>query len=193
MRKVFLDPGHGGQDTGAILDGFVESYFAWFVCLLARQELLAQGWAVAMSREFNEDPSPFVRQIAATQSGADCMISIHANAGVPGEHGPLVFYRDGFELLAAQQMIQALNRQGYYVDPPGTIPRPMQRQHHAVDQVSWKRRAWSCIAESKIPTVLLECEYLTDRDSQRWMIENISQIVRAICIGASCLKPLEEP
>lgn len=81
FRKVIIDAGHGGHDTGAIgADGTREKDVALAIALKLAKKLKAQGLEVVLTR----DDDTFVRledrtQIANREKG-DLFISVHCNA-----------------------------------------------------------------------------------------------------------------
>lgn len=89
-KKVYLDPGHGGSDSGAV--GYVVERDVNLVMALAcRDYLVANGVEVKMSRTTNS-AKPTINTMAneANAWGADLVVSIHNNAG--GGDGFEVFH-----------------------------------------------------------------------------------------------------
>lgn len=89
MKKVALDPGHGGRDTGArTADGRPEKESNLRVALLARDLLLGQGFDVLMTRTEDVFVDLPARCDLANRLRADVFVSLHADAaGGPGPHG----------------------------------------------------------------------------------------------------------
>jgi N-acetylmuramoyl-L-alanine amidase len=82
IRRVVLDPGHGGTDPGCIgKKGTQEKKVVLDVCLRLKN-LLAQrnDLEVVLTRESDIFLPPEDRTVIANQKGADIFISIHANA-----------------------------------------------------------------------------------------------------------------
>lgn len=87
MRKVFLDPGHGGKDPGAVNGALIEKNITLFIAKQI-QELLIHEYsnvAVRMSRTDDETVSLQERTSHANRWNAHLFLSIHLNAG--GGHG----------------------------------------------------------------------------------------------------------
>jgi len=80
--KIFIDPGHGGPEPGAIgPSGLRESDVNLRVATALRNCLVEYGGAtVMMSRTGDVDVSLAGRTAAANQWGADRFISVHHNA-----------------------------------------------------------------------------------------------------------------
>ena len=83
---VFLDPGHGGRDPGAVYNGLREKDLNMSIYRKLRSELEKLGYTVLTSR----DKDVYVdyvteRSEMVNKTDADVFISIHFNAtGVPG-------------------------------------------------------------------------------------------------------------
>ena len=77
--KIFIDPGHGGRDPGAVGNGMRESDINLEVALHLVEILRVGGVQVQLSRE--TDVSPAQRWQVANAFGADLLVSIHTNAG----------------------------------------------------------------------------------------------------------------
>ena len=83
---VFLDPGHGGRDPGAVYNGLREKDLNMSIYRKLRSELEKLGYTVLTSR----DSDVYVdyvteRSEMVNKTDADVFISIHFNAtGVPG-------------------------------------------------------------------------------------------------------------
>src|SRR5690606_29502438 len=83
MVKIFIDPGHGGNDPGAVANGLKEKDLTLKIAKYMRDYLLANfsGVSVRMSRETDKTVSLSARTNDANKWGADAFISIHINAG----------------------------------------------------------------------------------------------------------------
>ena len=80
MKKIFIDAGHGGGDPGAVGNGMRESDIVLDVALRLGA-ILAADFEIRQSRTTNRALTINERWQAANAWGADCLISIHANAG----------------------------------------------------------------------------------------------------------------
>lgn len=103
---VYLDPGHGNFDLGAVgvtKDGreVAEKDIALSLALLMAKTLREAGHTVILSREddsrltyTNSRDEILARRAAAVGAGADLLLSVHANAyrGEGRAYGPRVYY-----------------------------------------------------------------------------------------------------
>ncbi len=82
VRTVVLDPGHGGQDPGAIGKNGLQEKEINLAVALAVQKLLREkaGLNVVLTRESDVNPSLEDRTVIANQKRADLFVSIHTNA-----------------------------------------------------------------------------------------------------------------
>jgi N-acetylmuramoyl-L-alanine amidase len=84
---VVIDPGHGGQNTGAasLADGVYEKEFTLdWACRLAAL-LSHEGWEVFLTRTNDVDVSLSDRVAFAEEHQADLFISLHFNSAAPSQ------------------------------------------------------------------------------------------------------------
>lgn len=80
--KLFLDPGHGGTDPGAVDNGLKEKDLTLKISLKIRDILNDyNGIDVKLSRETDKSLSLDQRTNDANKWGADFLLSVHINAG----------------------------------------------------------------------------------------------------------------
>jgi N-acetylmuramoyl-L-alanine amidase len=97
VRKVVVDPGHGGHDSGAVGAGGAQEKD---VCLGVAKRLAERLRDMGLEVELTRDDDRFVpleeRTDFANAAKADLFISIHANASAPGKksHGVETYFLD---------------------------------------------------------------------------------------------------
>lgn len=81
--KIFIDPGHGGSDPGAVANGLREKDLTLVIAKECNRVLNEEyeGVQTKMSRTGDTYPSLSARTKAANDWGADYFVSIHINAG----------------------------------------------------------------------------------------------------------------
>ncbi|KUF25510.1 N-acetylmuramoyl-L-alanine amidase [Bacillus sp. G1(2015b)] len=105
MVKIFIDPGHGGTDSGASANGLLEKNITLQIALLLRDILISEydGVSVRLSRSTDQSVTLSQRTNAANSWGANYFVSIHINAGggtgfesyvYPGVSAPTTTYRN---------------------------------------------------------------------------------------------------
>lgn len=81
MPKVFINPGHGGSDPGAVENGMTEKDIVLVISKECKKELERHGVEVVMSRDTDETEELYEICQEANSSGSDVFVSIHVNAG----------------------------------------------------------------------------------------------------------------
>ena len=92
--KIFIDPGHGGNNPGAVsATGLREADVNLDVALKLGRLLTSRGYEVRYSRTENETVSLTQRANMANEWGADYFVSIHCNSNIdPDINGTSTYY-----------------------------------------------------------------------------------------------------
>ena len=106
MVKIFIDPGHGGKDPGAIGNGLVEKNLTLQIAKKI-DELLTEYENVTtkMSRTGDETVSLLDRTNKANQWDANFYLSIHINAGGGTGFESFVYHHVPVQTLEIQKNI----------------------------------------------------------------------------------------
>lgn len=81
VRRIIIDPGHGGHDTGATGPGGLHEKDASLAISLAlKEELEAQGFEALLTREADRFVSLDDRARFANRKKGDLFVSVHCNA-----------------------------------------------------------------------------------------------------------------
>ena len=83
---VVLDPGHGGEQPGAVAHGIQEKEVNLQLALKVAPSLKEAGMKVILTREEDVEVSLARRVEITREARADLVLSLHANAG--GGEGP---------------------------------------------------------------------------------------------------------
>ncbi len=111
-RKIILDPGHGGQDTGASHGSTVESEIALQISKLIEAELVKAGHVVVMTRSKDEAVSLERRAALANESKGDLFVSIHLNASTdPRAEGKEFYFQN--QLAVDEAALFLANRENH--------------------------------------------------------------------------------
>lgn len=92
-KKVYLSPGHGGSDPGAVGNGLKEKDLNLTITLACRDVLVQHGVEVKMSRSTDVDVEWEDEVNGCNAFDPDLAVNIHNNAG--GGDGAEVFYHHG--------------------------------------------------------------------------------------------------
>ncbi len=79
-KVIVIDPGHGGKDSGATGNGYMEKNIVLQVSLELSEELKAMGYTVYMTRSTDTFIELKDRTKFANDKMADLFLSVHANA-----------------------------------------------------------------------------------------------------------------
>ncbi len=106
--KVFIDPGHGGYDNGAVQNGVLEDEINLQISQKIEAKLKAKGVQVKMSRYDDTYLSLTERTTMANSWGSDIFVSIHQNSAASSSGNGIETYyhptrQDGRELASEIQ------------------------------------------------------------------------------------------
>lgn len=144
MVKIFIDPGHGGSDPGAVGNGLKEKDLTLAISKKIRDKLANyEGVQVKLSRE--SDTSLLLKQRTdmANAWGADYLISVHINAG-----GGTGF--ESYTYNASYNGKQETNRKR------SILHAEIMRQLNGVRERGMKEANLHMVRESKMESVLTE-------------------------------------
>jgi len=96
IRRVVIDPGHGGRQTGAISESGVSEKEITLDIALRLRRLMEQGSFEVMMTRQTDQTIPLEKRVAfANDNRADIFVSIHVNWVEPREIRPLETYYIG--------------------------------------------------------------------------------------------------
>ena len=179
-RIVVIDPGHGGENTGArsVLGSSQEKEFTLDWALRLRPLLAAQGWTVWLTRTNDCDVSLANRVAFAELHQADLFLSLHFNSASPnpGQAGLETY------CLTPTGMASSLTR-GFEDDPALALPnnafdaqnlqyaaqlhRALVRATARTDRGVRRARFMGVLRGQNRPAVLLEAGYLSNPQEAR--------------------------
>ncbi len=193
MRKIVLDPGHGGSSMGACPPGLVEKelnlIFAQSLESMLRRNFCSSGYdpiAVHSLRQADFDISLNKRGELSAAAKADLVLSIHHNANEQARARGVEFYCDASNRLALDAAAAMAS----------AYPRQLRAKPYPVIHVTgreptghWKERPWNVIRPHRkhADVILIEAGYLTNDDD---MVSLSSPVIgrhalMAICCGVA--------
>ncbi|WP_050616258.1 N-acetylmuramoyl-L-alanine amidase family protein [Bacillus testis] len=107
MVKIFLDPGHGGSDPGAVGNGIQEKDITLAIATRIKNLLAKYNVEVKMSRTSDTFPSLSDRTNAANAWGATFFMSVHVNSGGGTGFETFVYPGSGAPTTTYQNLIHA--------------------------------------------------------------------------------------
>lgn len=122
---IFIDPGHGGIDSGSDYGQRYEKNDTLKISKLVKKELEDLGFKVYMSRNEDIDVDRAHRGAMANEKKAKLFVSIHRNKATEGEgiEAYIPAKNDRESNLLAANIIKALTANGFYNRgiTPGTL------------------------------------------------------------------------
>ena len=151
-RIVVLDPGHGGDDTGTIAHGLIESEVMLDLARRIEGRLSAIGVTVLFTRSATTGPEDLSRALMANHAGADIMLSLHCDSNDQPQAGGVATFFYGLDRFGAwsavgQQLADLIQRE--IVARTGLT----DCRSHA--------RGWVLLQRTQMPTVRIEAGYLS--------------------------------
>ena len=171
FRVVVLDPGHGGQDSGAMVGGLVEKDLALDIAQRVDRLLQIQGMATVMTR-MGDSYCSLAERAALTNRIPDCiMVSIHFNQGdKAGSSGIETYYADrqvtpGGRMISWLPFLQRAALQLPNLESQslaGCLQEALITRTQAVDRGT-KAEQFFVIAKVSRPAVLVEGGFLSNK------------------------------
>ncbi|KOX35197.1 N-acetylmuramoyl-L-alanine amidase [Saccharothrix sp. NRRL B-16348] len=78
-KRIIIDPGHGGEDRGVVVDGVAEADVMLDLARLLEGKMAATGMEALLTRGPNHNPDEGERARFANEAGADLILSLHAD------------------------------------------------------------------------------------------------------------------
>ncbi len=175
-RIIVIDPGHGGNATGAIGPGDVHEKEAVLeISRYLKQMLVEKGARVIMTRLEDVNVNIAERIDLAVREQADLFVSIHANAHAEGSdavnyHGHMTLYNYNFNKQLAELILDNLAKE---------TGLPKARV--------WERPDLGVLRRPQVPSVLVETAFLMHPDDNRYLLlpEYQQQLAFGILSGIS--------
>ncbi|WP_307892655.1 N-acetylmuramoyl-L-alanine amidase [Bacillus swezeyi] len=147
-KTIFIDPGHGDQDPGAIGNGLKEKDVNLDIAKRLNSKLYSAGALPVMSRSNDTFYSLEERVKRGANAKADLFISIHANSYTPSSNGTETYYDKNYQSANSKRLAEEI--QPRVVSAFGTRNRGV------------KTAGFYVIKNSKMPSVLIETAFITN-------------------------------
>ena len=168
-RSIFLDPGHGGSDPGAISGGVREKDLTLSVYNKVSSKLASLGYTVLTSRNVDKDVDLVDRAEQANNANADMLLSIHFNAGGRGiARGIETYYYQ-----ATADRVPKINKENH------NNPERLERSRKLANKVQQnllyqtgandrgvKRASFTVLRETSIPSILVELGFIDNLEER---------------------------
>ncbi len=164
-KHVVIDPGHGGPDRGVVVpDGMLEwseAELAWDLANRLEGRLSALGVRTDLSRGRDTWFSDADRARFANEAGADVLVSLHIDGHRNPEASGVATYYFGTQSGASSTVGERL---------AGLVHREIVARTGLVDGRT-HRKTWEILRRTRMPTVRVECGYLTSPVDRARLIE----------------------
>src|SRR3989304_6257733 len=146
--KVFIDPGHGGRDPGAVGNGLNEKDANIAIANRLKAKLEAGGFTVVMRRTGDQYHTLDEIVNMANSSGADIFISIHNNASVSASANGTETYWNANGVNGSSQLASLV--QSRLLSQIGRANRGVKTADFRV------------IKYTRMPAALVECSFVSN-------------------------------
>lgn len=170
QKVVILDPGHGGEDPGAVSDysGIREKDVNLEIAFKVKELLEAEGYRVIMTREedklqYNDEAKTLYqkrkqdltrRKKIMDEAGADVVVSIHLNKfGQTQYYGAQTFYPPN-SLKSQKLAVCIQKRLREMVDPSNNRQSLVKKEPIII------------LRDLKTTTAVVECGFLSNREEE---------------------------
>ena len=166
MAKIAIDAGHGGADPGAVYQGRQEKDDNLKLALAVGERLQNSGLDVYYTRTEDIYQTPDQKAMAANESGADFLVSLHRNSSeYPNQYTgveTLIYDKNGEKAEIAEDINEELENIGFRKN--GVKIRP----------------GLVILRRSKMPAVLVESGFINSEEDNRLFDEEFDRIADAI-------------
>jgi N-acetylmuramoyl-L-alanine amidase len=172
FSAVILDPGHGGQDSGAMCGSIMEKDLALDIAKRVDRILQTQGLATVMTR-VGDSYISLAERAALANRARDCVfVSIHFNEGnKPVSTGIETYYADhqigsGTPIISWLPFLQRISTPGPNLESQslaGLIQEALVTRTQAVNRGT-KAEQFFVIANVRHPAVLVEGGFISNKD-----------------------------
>ena len=162
MAKVYLGVGHGGNDPGAVADGFQEKDLNLAIALSCRNLLEWHGVEVRISRTTDQTGSLEQRIRECNAFAPDLALDIHNNAG--GGDGAEVYHHfgGGKGKTLAENILDEMGKIG------------QNSRGAKVKKNSAGRDYFGFIRQTAAPAVIVECAFV-DNATDRAIVDTVAE------------------
>ena len=172
MKRIVIDPGHGGQDSGAVGGGLRESDVVLSIAYKVR-EILKHSFDVYMTRDSDNFVSLNYRSSYANNLGdVAAFVSIHCNAASNTS-------ATGWEIFTSKGNTGA--------DALAASIGKRYAARFTIPARGLKEANFSVLQHTNMPAVLVECCFLSNAEEAKWISNDEIQQQHAEAIADGIL------
>ncbi|MBU8569019.1 N-acetylmuramoyl-L-alanine amidase [Bacillus subtilis] len=147
-KTVYIDAGHGGEDSGAVGNGLFEKDINLAVSEHVTDKLKKEGANPVASRSDDHFLTLEERVAKASANQADLFVSIHVNSGVASASGTETYFQSDYEGENSRRLASDIQSQ---------LVSSLQTRDRGV-----KESDFYVITYSQMPSVLAELGFITN-------------------------------
>jgi len=195
---IIIDAGHGGRDPGAISRGRKEKHITLSIARKLKRKLQAKGYKVLMTRKKDRYLSLTQRTDFANRHKGSIFISIHANAGPKKKsrhhvykgievfylslrnikrvkrkrsfyRGKRVYSRHTYRQMTSRLKIRKSRKLSIHLKRE--LFKSLRKKYRVIDK-GIKRSDFWVLLGTKMPSILIETGFLTDKQEGRRLVNN---------------------
>ncbi|MCL2407753.1 MAG: N-acetylmuramoyl-L-alanine amidase [Defluviitaleaceae bacterium] len=181
---IYIDPGHGGVDSGTdIASPFYEKYINFSVALMLYEMFLESDTGIfpILSRQGDYDISRFDRA-AIGSALADVIVSIHANSFRDSAVRGVETYYDVRQELSPHVRFDITSHDLALAVHYNVISATGAHSRGARDTNRWREVGFVITSGSTVPAILLEMGYLSNQDERALLVTENYQRLMALGI-----------
>lgn len=163
MKKVVIDPGHGGDDSGAIGGGVYEKTLNLNVALMVEEKLKKKNIYTYMTRNKDMTLSLEDRTTYSNEIAPDIFVSIHTNSTLQEDsYGLEIHYYKDDSLNLAQTMHKNF------------VSEKNLKKWDTKDRGVIKSRFY-VINHTEAPSILIEMGFISNREERAKLVKKSRQ------------------
>ena len=181
--KVVIDPGHGGEEPGAVVGNLMEKDLNLDISKRLESFLKENGVRTFMTRTDDSYVGLYERTNYANELDADLFVSIHNNAEYSAVNGSMTLYHPNYMATA---------RKGYNTyTAANNIQKELVNSLGTKDLGLIERPNLAVLRSSNMPAVLVEVGFITNGIERAKLISSSFQEKAAKAIGIGILNTLK--
>lgn len=156
-KRIVIDPGHGGPDSGVTVAGVREADLVWDLARRLEGRMAATGMQALLSRGRDQCPTEADRAHFANDVGGDLFLSLHSDAN----RSPLAQGVASFHFGTVTGSTSTIGE---------TLAGFIQRElvvRTGLRDCRAHRKTWDTLRLTRCPAVRIEIGYLTNPDDRR--------------------------
>ena len=187
VRRVVIDPGHGGHDPGAVRDGVLEKELNLRLATRVADLLKEAGFTVILTRNGDQFVSLDDRADRVRQENGDIFLSFHQNASSnPAASGVEIFFAPQNRYAQASMHLAHVIQLGI-IGRNGGLGTPMDR--------GIKRAGFRVLRKADCPAILLECGFISNVQDREKLVqeEYLNALAETIATGVAIYGKMAMP